>query len=266
VNIHYDTAKPAITQKYSDAVLLKDQELLMNTRTDMSALDEYILDCIEETKANVIGNNKMGSWRLVFPPNTKEIVFGNSIVCSYIPMIYVLQKHLKAPITIENIKKSLWNGYSQLTELYYDKIISILRKQGKRELMDLVKKSGKTLEHVILSDAYYITDMDWWIMSRISQMPLFLFSSTTLKYLETGLNWLVLYKGAINTKYYYIRSPVDVGLNKPPAYHVVDGQFSLSELKNEAFINAERGSAEYKENFQTLDAFLSKYHFIQRGK
>lgn len=266
VNIHYDTAKPAITQKYSDAVLLKDQEALMNTRADMNALDEYILDCIEETKANVIGNNKMGSWRLVFPPNTKEIVFGNSIVCSYIPMIYVLQKHLKAPITIENIKKSLWNGYSQLTELYYDKIISILRKQGKRELMDLVKKSGKTLEHVILSDAYYITDMDWWIMSRISQMPLFLFSSTTLKYLETGLNWLVLYKGAINTKYYYIRSPVDVGLNKPPAYHVVDGQFSLSELKNEAFINAERGSAEYKDNFQTLDAFLSKYHFIQRGK
>jgi hypothetical protein len=266
MNIHYDAAKPAITQKYSDAVLIKDQELLMNTQTNTGALDEYILDCIEETKANVIGNNKSGSWRLVFPPNTKEIVFGNSIVCSYIPMIYVLQKHLKAPITIENIKKSLWNGYSQLTELYYDKIVSILRKQGKRELMDLVKKSGKTLEHVILSDAYYITDMDWWILSRISQMPLFLFSSTTLKYLETGLDWLVLYKGAMNAKYYFVRSPVDVGLDKPPAYHVVDRQFSLSELKNEAFINAERGSTEYKDNFQTLDAFLSKYHFIQRGK
>jgi hypothetical protein len=266
VNIHYDAAKPAITQKYSDAVLLKDQEALMNLRTDLNALDEYILDCIEETKTNVIGNNKMGSWRIVFPPNTKEIVFGNSIVCSYIPMIYVLQKHLKAAITIENIKKSLWNGYSQLTDLYYDKIVSILRKQGKRELMDLVRKSGKTLEHVILSDAYYITDMDWWILSRVSQMPLFLFSSTTLKYLETGINWLVLYKGAMNAKYYYVRSPVDVGLNRPPAYHVVDGQFALSELKSEVFINAERGSAEYKDNFQTPDAFLSKYHFIQRGK
>jgi len=265
-NIHYDAAKPAITQKYSDAVFIKDQELLMNTRSDTGSLDEYILDCIEETKASVIGNNKSGSWRLVFPPNTKEIVFGNSIVCSYIPMIYVLQKHLKAPITIENIKKSLWNGYSQLTELYYDKIVSILRKQGKRELMDLVRRSGKTLEHVILSDAYYITDMDWWILSRISQMPLFLFSSTTLKYLETGLDWLVLYKGAMSAKYYFVRSPVDVGLNKPPAYHVVDGQFSLSELKNDIFINAERGSAEYKDNFQTIDAFLSKYHFIQRGK
>ena len=265
-NIHYDAAKPAITQKYSDVVLIKDQELLMNTRVDTGSLDEYILDCIEETKASVIGNNKSGSWRLVFPPNTKEIVFGNSIVCSYIPMIYVLQKHLKAPITIENIKKSLWNGYSQLTDLYYDKIISLLRKQGKRELMDLVRKSGKTLEHVILSDAYYITDMDWWILSRISQMPLFLFSSTTLKYLETGLDWLILYKGAINAKYYFVRSPVDVGLNKPPAYHVVDGQFSLSELKNDIFINAERGSAEYKDNFQTIDAFLSKYHFIQRNK
>jgi len=264
-NIHYDSAKPAITQKYSDKILMKDQELLMNIQTNTTALDEYILDCIEETKANVIGNNKSGSWRLVFPPNTKEFVFGNSIVCSYIPMIYVLQKHLKQSITIDNIKKSLWNGYSQLTDLYYDKIVSILRKQGKRELMDLVKKSGKTLEHVISSDAYYITDMDWWILSRVSQTPLFLFSSTTLKYLESGLNWLVLYKGATNAKYYYVRSPVDVGLNIPPAYHVIDGEFSFSELKNDIFLDAERGAPEYKDNFQTLDAFLSKYHFIRRG-
>jgi hypothetical protein len=70
----------------------------------------------------------------------------------------------------------------------------------------------------------------------------------------------------MNAKYYYVRSPVDVGLNRPPAYHVVDGQFALSELKSEVFINAERGSAEYRDNFQTPDVFLSKYHFIQRGK
>jgi hypothetical protein len=41
---------------------------------------------------------------------------------------------------------------------------------------------------------------------------------------------------------------------------------AFTEIKNDIFINAERGSAEYKDNFQTLDAFLSKYHFIHRGK
>jgi hypothetical protein len=263
-NIHYDSAKPALTQRYSDAITMKDQDQLMNTRDSNTEMDEYILDCIEETKKNVIGNNKPGSWRLVFPPTAKEILFGNSIVCSYIPMIYVLQQHLKAPITIENIKTSLWNGYSQLTDLYYDKIIAILRKQGKRELMDLVKKSGKTLEHVILSDAYYITDLDWWIISRISQMPVFLFSSTTLKYLNLSFDWLVLYKGAMNAKYYFIRSPLDVGLNRPSTYHVIDKPFSFSELKGDTYLNAERGYSEFKEHFQTLDAYLSKYHLIRR--
>jgi hypothetical protein len=271
-NIHYDNAKPELSSKYSNELSLKMQGEIIDSQSNNNLVNEYILDCMKETRT-VIGNDKMGSWKIVFPSSAKEIIFDESIVCSYIPMIYVLQHFLNnKSITIHNVKTTLWNGYSQLMAEYRDKMISLLRRQGKRELMDLITTNKSTFEHVIFSDAYYVTDLDWWILSQVANLPVILFSSTTLKYLVHNVNWLKLNvnkKGDGSTsgkKYYFVRSPLNVGMNMPPGYNVVSTPYSFSELRNEMFLHAERGDPRFADNMQSLAQYLSSYHTIQRLK
>ena len=270
-NIHYDNAKPELSVKYSNEISTKAQrELIDVADPESNRLDEYILDCIKETRT-IIGNDKMGSWKIVFPTSAKEIIFGESIICSYIPMIYVLQHVLNTKsITVQNVKTSLWNGYSQLMAEYRDKMISLLRRQGKRELMDLITTNKSTFEHVVFSDAYYITDLDWWVMSRVANLPVVLFSSTTLKYLVHNVEWLKLNANVASEssykKYYFVRSPLNVGVNSPPGYNVVSLPYSFSELRSDVFLQAERGDPRFADNIQSLMQYLSSYHAIQRPK
>jgi hypothetical protein len=260
-NINYDDAQPEESQPYANDLSLSEQFALTedeeNGDTNMA---KYILDCIRETKSRVVGNDKAGSWRPYFPITAKEIVFMNSGPCSFIPLIYILQQVLKTPISIQNVKTTLWNGYSKLMEVYSDKILNILRKQGKRELIDLVLTRKSTFEHVIFNDEYYITDLDIWVLCNTIQLPVILFSSTKLKSLVGTVDWLRLGsgKGEPNTKYYFIRSPAIVPPNKPPSYQIISPAFSFDEMKNDMFLRAERGDTTYAENLQKIEMYLAK--------
>jgi hypothetical protein len=273
-NIEYDNAQPSISQNYQDNLTLAEQTALVETNSShKSGLNQYIIDCIKQTRSKMIGNEKVGSWSPLFPKDTKEIIFGNSIVCSFIPLIYILQEILsKTGVSLQNIKTALWNGYKSLMEIPEngDKIISILRKQGKRDMMDYVKSKKGTFEQAIFSDDYYITDLDWWVFCKVAKMPVILFSSTSLKFLLNSVNWLQLGgRGESNEKYYFVRSPVDMKWNTPPAYHVLQPAMTFSELKGDMFLRAERGEAQYVQNKQSLESFLAKtpvpkYHLIKR--
>jgi hypothetical protein len=266
-HIGFDNANPESSQTYENRVSLKAQDDLISEITQKTGVSEYILDCIEETLPKVVGNDKPGSWKTYFPPATKELVFSSSVLCSFIPMIYILQERAKGKVSIsvQNIKTQLWNGYSQYIGLYGDKITAILRNQGKRELMDMVKKGKSTFEHVLFSDLYYITDLDWWIFCEVSKLPVILFSSTSLKSISTSIQWLRLARGNNKEKYWFVRSPADVKPNSVPKYHVVIPSFSFTEMRNnEMFLSAERGNE--KNISLTVEEYLSTYHFISRGK
>ena len=263
-HIEYDIAKPAIAQTYTNDVSLDEQDELLQKSVEKTAMSDYIVDCISDTKSRVIGNEKAGSWRPVFPTTVKEIIFGSSITCSYIPIIYILQEiHKRAGLSIQNVKTALWNGYSPLLELYRDKIFNVLKKQGKRDLIDLIVSGKSTLENVIFSDGYYITDLDWWILCQSTRLPVVFFSSTSLKYLMNSINWLRLGgSGNANERYFFVRSPVDVKLNQPPAYQVLTPAVSFSEMRSDIFLRAERGDAKYIENMQSLQTYLAKKEII----
>ena len=174
-NIEFDNAQPEISQKYDNNVSISEQNKMTSTITkttpnssNENILDKYILDCIQQTRPNVIGNIKSASWRSVFPPSTKEIVFNNTGECSFIPIIYVFQQVHNSDSTVKNVKTSLWKGYSKLFEndSNYNKILSILRNQGKRNMITRVKSKKITFEALLFSEEYYITDFDWWVFCK----------------------------------------------------------------------------------------------------
>ena len=268
-NIEYDIATPMISQNYSKDVTLEEQvkmREISNKPKEDSGMSHYITDCIQDTKSRVIGNDKLGSWRRIFPTISTEIIFGNSIVCSFIPIIYILQEIFpKTVISVQNVKTALWDGYSKFPDK--NKLMYILRRQGKRAMMDLIKDGKGTLESVIFSDAYYITDLDWWVFCNSTRLPVILFSSTSFKKSLKPVEWIQLGKsGKPKEKYFFVRSPSTIILNQPSSYHIVTPRLSFEEMPTSMFLDAERGKEEYESNIQTLDDFLSKYVVITRNR
>ena len=270
-NIEYDNAQPNITQNYQASVSVKEQkEIEQKVENEKEPqMADYILDCISQTKPRVIGKDRSGSWKMLFPTSAKEIIFQQSHVCSYMPLIYIMQDiHKGVNISVQNIKTSLYNGYKTLLEnaVNKDKIIAILKKQGKRKLMTNVKSNQYTLEEVIFSENYYLTDLDYWVFASFNKIPIILFATTTLKQLSVEINWLQLGgTGKANEAFYFVRTTSGVlNANEPMAYHLVIPAQPLENMKNTMFVEGRQGQAQYQDNVQTLENYLSKYHIIRK--
>jgi hypothetical protein len=154
MNITYDMAYPKVSQKYSDKVNLVAQEKSLEERkTD----NEFDILCIKET-GEVVGNVATNIWKRRFPLNVREIFFNETRDCSFYPIIYILREIYKIEFTISQIQENLKNAYMNFIPEFQEKITNVLKKQGKKEMMDLVNKGRNTLEEVILSEGYYLTN------------------------------------------------------------------------------------------------------------
>ena len=131
--------------------------------------------------------------------------------------------------------------------------------------MNKIKLNKRTFEESIFSDEYYITDLDLWVFSTVAKLPIVLFSSTTLKYLMSSIQWLKLgSRNRVGEKFYFIRSPVDTKNNLPPGYHIIESGYSFSELRSDIFTKAERGDQEFSNNMQSIEDFFTKTTLVTR--
>jgi hypothetical protein len=249
-NINYDLANPIITQKYSNNVSLDTQYNFSGL--DNNEFEKFESECIKEKYDNIT-NSK---WRRIIPSNAKEIVFDNTQKCSFIIINYILQERLKTNVPIETIRKILWNSYADIYEKYKIKIIKILSKQGKSSMMKRLSTNQIQFQDLIMSEEYFITNLDLWAISSKYNLPLLLFSSRNLKNLSINSDWLIL-GGNPSENYYTIRCPFDVETNDTiPSYNLIMPTFKLNELKGfDGMIN----NPEYIQNTQTITTFLELY-------
>ena len=177
-------------------------------------------------------------------------------------------------ISVKDIKITLYKRYSKLFDELNakDKVISILKKQGKINLMNMVKTNQASFETIVKSDEYYITDLDWWVFCYTqAPLPVIMFSATSLKTTLNSIDWLKL--GGRNIKgekYFFVRSPSSNKNNVPLSYHVVERGYSFSEMEKvngvNEFLDAERGDEKYSKNMQTLEEFISRFAVITKSK
>jgi hypothetical protein len=110
------------------------------------------------------------------------------------------------------------------------------------------------LEDLIMSEEYYITNLDIWVLASYFNLPILLFSQKPLDNLGLSVQWVILGGKPMIDNYYCIRSPT----NNPqlPEYHLVTPACKLNELKGfDAMIN----NPEYAENNLDFDTYLSVY-------
>ena len=255
-------------QNYSNKVTLREQTDFAEQPVEShKEMQDFIIDCIEHTKLNVIGNNKDGvGWQKVFPKTAKELFFNKTVTCSFIPIIYIIQQIHFTSISIQNIKTALWKGYQDIfiNEAVEKYVYSILRKQGKSAFMDKIKKKQANFETILISDDYYITDLDWWVFCTTAQLPVVLFSSTSLKTFSPTLDWIRLGGKSVNQKHFFIRSPSKIITNVPPGYHLIQNGYDFKQLNTDKFTKAAIGDSEYVNNMQSIGEFLSKDTVVRR--
>lgn len=278
-NITYEFAHedPRISQKYSDIVEYSKQSNIENNTKD-SDMDFICREKIKE----VTGNIETSIWKQMFPEGTKEIfIRKDRRECSFYPIIFILRDLYKKEITIPQIRETLRNAYKNKYMQYFDKIMILLKKQGKNTEVNRIlsiqnlEKQKNAFEEFILSESYYITDIDIWVLAQENYLPIILFTSTSLKNLLDGIDWIVMGKSPRYPNYFYfIRAYSSKKPDEYHDYHIINPIMKLDNLRQFKTKDGgiylkdliENGSEEYSKNTISLNNYFEKYSFIKKTK
>ena len=198
-------------------------------------------DCIIKVTPKV-----RGRWAKVFAKNSVELVYNKSEICTYQLIIDIVKDFKKMDILVNDIKLVLIEEYKKYS-LSQIKIDLILEEQGKSGLLKLSLRNSNTLEDLIMSDHYYLTNLDLWILAEYYQLPIIILSSTKLT--ENKRPILIMNDMNINS-FYFIRQP-SIQINKIPSY-------SLIKTADNLLIDVKLGKPMLKANIDSEKLFAEK--------
>lgn len=254
--ITYETANPIITQKYSNEVSLAEQEDMVTSDTTKEEIqDKFGIECVRRV-IPIIGKS-ISEWKAFFPKNATETELHSSIKCSYYPIIYIYNSIYNVQMTIEQVKSKLSKEYEKYMGKYQNQILGILRKQGKKDMIDDITRGKYTLQTVIATEVYYLTNLDYWILAKQFSLPIILFHQKKLKNLVNTVNWLRLSDPPVDKPkdFIFIRvstEPVNPG-NYLPQYNIIKPALkSISKSMIDLFANGTPSST------MSLETYLDK--------
>ena len=244
----YDTANPIKTQTYSSVVGKKKEHDNCNT----------------EKSEKVSG----AKWRKLFSAGSKEIIFENSIICTYNVILNILNKADITDKTINVIKGDLLKEYSILFDQgHRNQILQILKHDdGKFDEVNLINLDKLSFESWILSENYHLTNLDIWLLAKLYNLGIILISST--KFATSNNKDILPLNYSDNGEYYFIKSP-GKRKNKIPKYKlIIDGnnscKFIFSDLKPE--LQKTISLTKTADKGYTLERYLREYEPINYKK
>lgn len=234
-NVTYDVSMPEKTDKeIKSSNIIKSHDEINNIDFKNALIN------IECTKNTYNIDNKFiktddDKWRKYFI-NSKEHFFRNTIQCTFNPIQLIIYKRTNDKWSYQEIKETIASIYINYDK-YFDKILHILKSQGKIKLMNNVNNI-EILEKTILSDNYYLTELDIFaLFNYFKKLNVVLFSNKNLNTMNSNINWLLIdnknNKDEILTKeYYFIRTPNYVSDDMPPSFSLIDRPKKISDIIN----------------------------------
>ena len=159
----FDTAQPADGQRYTETIKEKKKEI---------ACDMTIVNRIS------------GKWRDDFPETFKEVVYQETVDCGFNMISKVLEAVVGEKMDKKDIQKILIEEYDKLMN---SKIYKILISQGKGAMIKHIQHGTYGFEDLIMSNHYYLTNFDLWILANKFKAPIVFISSTKLIENQTDL-------------------------------------------------------------------------------
>ena len=252
-NLNFDNAEPAITQKYSSEIRLSQQEDT-ETEDETSQLGQ----CVKQELNEVIGNSQ-SKWKQIFPEDSNETIYQCSHTCSYYLVQMIFQTHYNKEIEISDIKKRLTQLYSKYVESHKSKVYDILRKQnGKLSMINKVIQNKLSMEDLIMSEEYYLTTLDIWMLASDLKLPIMLFSQSPLENLNLKIDWVLLGGNPSKDRFFFIRSPATS--KRCPEYRMVTPQRPLYDL--EGFGDLLENPENYIDNNMDFESYLDQISLV----
>jgi hypothetical protein len=266
--IGYSDAVPNISQKYANQPISVKEQRELNEHTEQGHKNGQLNIDMVKQKLDEVQGNTTKIWKRIFPKPAEEIVFYSTPQSGFSMLIFLVENILnnrgrpsQVSLTIANIKQLLWTAYSKYlgNPTYAEKIMDIFKIQGKTKLF----KTRASFEQVLHSDSYYVTDLDIWMLSKVLDLPIVLFSSTSLKSLfPTKANWLLLGGNYQTDIYYFVRSPNKMDVMEYQL--VIPGTLLTTATMRDFFTMVQSESILPKEkgvslHLQSLEHYLEKY-------
>ena len=216
-HISYDEAEPIITQPYDNVV---------------SSLDEAI-GKDDTGKCEIIKKKiSSGKWNKCFPNSFKEIQYEKTNYCTFSFMIDLIERKIGKKLSVNDIKKILYQEYSKYLDDYKDRIIDILILEGKQTRGKQVNANELEFIDFITTSNYYLTNFDIWLLVQHFKIPTIFISTTLLLETNKTKSFFIGY-GDQNDEFAFVVVP-GIGVEKVPAFKLIETN------KNEAFISLDK--------------------------
>lgn len=209
----YDTAQPLETQAYTTEIELD------KPGTDLEPPADEDAQCPRPTvDTKVAGKN----WRAAFPSTFMELVFPNNPpLCSFDLILTLIKRDDPTgakQLTREELREILVNEYLTFYSEYSREILGILAAQGKNSMVKRVQLGQVEPGDMIMSQDYYATNLDIWLLARRFNIPLVFYSGTTLR--ENGQDLMVAYSDGTD-EYYFVKCPAPKPNEIPNNYRLL---------------------------------------------
>ena len=216
-----------------------------------------------------------GSLRKKFKKDVKENIFENNTQCTFQIYLFILRLYHKdnASLTSYNadaseIKRILWKQYVNFMDKYEEKILLILSDQGKRKMVEKIRQGILNLEQAIMSEDYYLTNLDIILLNLYYNLPIVLIS---LKKFGENKKKVLLLKKNEEGKYFYIKQGA-IKRDEPRLTSLlyVDESFMLdkTDLSEELLqeIEVEERSEEFPERLNNILQNFKSVNFKRKKK
>ena len=236
----YDNAIPNLSVSYSNVIdrLLKPEQA--------NKYDEVA--CTVE-RAEKVG----GKLKNFFPNGTVELIFGTTPeLCSFGVIETIINDYDREKLVNKlKLKEDLIEEYEKYKDYLFE-IVDILIKQGKQFASQVIV-GQITIQDMIMSENYYATNLDIWILAKKYNIPLIFLSATSL--MENN-DYIFVANSDGSDKYYFIKSPGISNL-KIPKYRLFVNTIAKMPLIN--FNMDTQAIIRTKENELTLNNFIEKF-------
>jgi hypothetical protein len=199
----YDTAAPSVVDVTYDNVV------------HSSSKPETPVEHACQTATKELVHTEI--WFKYLPRGSKKLETTGESSCTNQVIVTVFNNFMEGQLTVEALKEALAAIYSQQAK-FKSTIITTLRLQGKRELMNKIGVDEATLETVVTSDAYYFTNLDIIELAKKFKVPIFMISPHKLK--ENGKDCFTINYKESNVFYYIIKQRA-IYANVPQKYEII---------------------------------------------
>lgn len=268
----YFTTNPQKTQYYTNEIIEEDKKDIVKKEKKKLKIKTqlHLKEPIEEKEkiyCKKIERSIQDKWKDILSENCNEIYYDiDNNSCSFKILINIVNNYNMInpnPIyninSINQLKNILVESYRErITDENINIIYDILDSEGKREMINKIKLGIASLDILILSEEYYMTNFDLWLLTNKLQLPILLISPTKIQYNSEVLFKLNKLDFDSNDIFYII---------KIQKTKIKDEQriiYKLIECNNNYNINYSELSDEFKKQINSneyidINLYISKY-------